>query len=90
MKPGVIEPDFGNDKTERLRRVYRYLRDNPGPLPREQIMHWTGFPSPRDQPICAYVEFANAVMRLDAILRRHGREVFRGNNETYWIFGGAA
>lgn len=70
----------------RLSRLYRYLRDNP-PTHRDKIMHWCDFPSPRANPVIAYVEFANEVIRLDRILRRHGKGVEGGldTGEVYRI-----
>lgn len=80
---------MANDNYGRMIRVYRYLRDN-GPSHRDKIMHWTGFSSPKDQPVIAYVEFCNEVMRLDRILRRHGMGVEGGidTGEVYRLMGG--
>lgn len=61
-------------------RIYRYLSQNPGWQPRDKIMHWTGFPSPKLHPVCAYVEFQNAVMRLNERLARERKEVVRWPN----------
>jgi hypothetical protein len=41
------------------------------------IMHWTGFPSPKSQPVAAYVEFQNAVMRLNARISRFNHQIVR-------------
>src|SRR5690606_2920766 len=75
-----------NDNWPRLIRLYRFLRDH-GPVHRDRIMHCCDFPSPERQPVCAYVEFQNAVMRIDAILRRNGRMVIGGARagEVYGI-----
>lgn len=73
----------------RALRVYRYLRDS-GPSHRDKIMHWCGFPSPKDQPVIAYVEFCNEVMRLDRILRRYGMSIDGGvsTGEVYRLVRG--
>lgn len=68
-----------NASGERMIRLYRFLRDH-GPRHRDHVMHYCGFRSPKLQPVVAYVEFANAVLRLDRILRRYGRCVEGGVN----------
>lgn len=72
-----LESSLTNDNYGRMARVYRYLRDN-GECSRNRIMYWTGFPSPKDQPVLAYVEFTQTIMHLDRILRRHGWCVIGG------------
>lgn len=93
MKADAIEVvvKTANQNYPRLIRLYRYLRDN-GPAHREQIIHWTGFPSPFDQPVFAYTAFARTVMRLDAVLRRHGKGVEGGvdTGEVYRLIEGEA
>lgn len=76
--------------TDQDRRVYRYLRDQ-GASPRDKVMHWCGFPSPRDQPVLAYVRFANSVIRLNQMLRRHGKMIEGGldTGEIYRLVGGS-
>lgn len=87
METAVVEADPFN----RTVRLFRYLRDNPGPQKRDTIMHWCEFPSPKREPVCAYVEFANATMRLHRVLKQHGKSLARdAAAETYWIVGGAA
>lgn len=68
-------------------RIFRYLVQNPGFQPRDNIMHWTGFPSPKAQPVSAYVEFHNALMRLNGRIRRMGYEIVGGRTtgEQYQI-----
>jgi hypothetical protein len=67
-------------------RLYRYLCQNPGWQPRDKIMHWTGYPSPKNHPVIAYVEFQNDVMRLNAQLAKSGRQTVRyPNTEDYQI-----
>lgn len=74
--PLQIEP--AKSAFHRTMRLYRYFRDNDGWLPRDQIMHWTGFPSPKSNPVTAYVEFANTLMRLNKIIARSGRKIVGG------------
>lgn len=71
-----------------MTRVYRFLRDD-GPAHRDKIMHQCSFRSPRQDPIIAYVEFTNVVMRLDRILRRHRMGIIGGieTNEVYKLVG---
>ena len=59
-------------------RLFRYLSKNPGYNSRDKIMHWTGFLSPKDHPVAAYVEFQNAVMRLNSRIGRLGFHIVRG------------
>lgn len=66
-----------NPELNRLVRLFRFLRQNQGWHHRDKIMHWTGFPSPKTQPICAYVEFANAVNRLNERIRPSGWVIAR-------------
>lgn len=68
-------------------RVYKYLADRPGPHNRDRIMHWTGFPDPRSQPVIAYVEFANTVDRLNRRLKKHQQRVVGGieTGENYYL-----
>lgn len=73
---GTTAPQFFKSDN-RLMRLYRYLDQNEGWHHRDKIMHWTGFPSPKSQPICAYVEFANAVIRLNERLRPSGWAIDR-------------
>lgn len=85
MSPHDIEYAIAQDKNgPRLLTLYRYLRNNRGPKPRDTIMKWTGFPAPADQPVCAYVSFANAIMRLDQVLRGRGKSICR-RDEMYWL-----
>jgi hypothetical protein len=65
------------DPSGRAQRVVTFLAANKGRQPRDKIMHWSSFPSPRDMPICAYVEFANAVMRANEALQPFGWEILR-------------
>jgi hypothetical protein len=67
-----------NQNYSRMMRVYRYFRDNAAWVTRERVMHWTGFPSPKDHPVIAYVEFANTLMRLNRVLARSGRRIIGG------------
>lgn len=62
---------------DRVYWVYRYLHEH-GPVHRERITHWCGFPSPKEEPLRAYVQFHNAILRLQAILRKHRRGVSGG------------
>lgn len=81
-KISAVESDVSTaDSYGRLTRLYRYLRDN-GPTRRDRLMHFTGFPSPKEQPISAYVEFENEIMRLDRVLRRHGRWIIGVDDRT--------
>lgn len=75
--------------TDRDRRVYRYLKQV-GAVPRDQLMHICEFPSPREQPVSAYVQFANSAIRLNRALRWHGEEVEGGvdTGEVYKLVGG--
>lgn len=75
--------------SDRDRRVYNFLKDRK-PEPRDKIMHWCEFPSPRDQPILAYVAFANSVIRLNRALRWHGERIEGGidTGEIYRLVGG--
>lgn len=67
-------------------RLYRYLCQLPGWNPRDRLMHWTDFPDPKRHPVIAYVEFQNAVMRLNSRLHREGKQIVRdGTNELYRI-----
>jgi hypothetical protein len=67
-----------NSNFRRMMRVYRYFRDNDGWVDRDRVMHWTGFPRPSDQPVIAYVEFANTLMRLNRIIAKSGRKIVGG------------
>lgn len=62
-------------------RIYRYLTANQGWQPRDKIMHWAGFASPKRYPVIAYVEFQNDVIRLNSALARSGRHVVRRSRE---------
>lgn len=66
---------------DRTTRLYRYFQQNDGWLDRDRIMHWTGFPSPKAQPILAYVEFHNALDHLNRLLAKSG-SVIAGGLET--------
>jgi hypothetical protein len=59
------------------RRLYRYLQKAGTWAPRDRIMHWTGFPSPREHPLSAYVAFQCAVMRENRRLRPLGQRIVR-------------
>ena len=61
----------------RIYRLYRFLTEH-GPVHRERIIHWCGFPSPKQEPVSAYVQFHNAILRLETLLHRHGRGVSGG------------
>lgn len=63
---------------DRTVRLLRYFEQNDCWVHRDRIMHWTGFPSPSRQPVCAYVEFHNAVDRLNRTLLRKGLKVAGG------------
>jgi len=80
-------PLAGDDTLNRMRRVYKYLQENPKPQPRDRIMHWTGFPSPKAQPVLAYASFQNTVMRINQKLAAHGQRICGGIEfgETYWL-----
>lgn len=67
-----------NQNFRRMMRVYRYFRDNEGWLWRDRVMHWSGFPSPSDQPVIAYAEFANTLIRLNKALAKSGRRIVGG------------
>lgn len=75
--------------SDRDRRVYRYLKQY-GAVLRDRVMHFCEFPSPRDQPILAYVAFANSVIRLNRALRWHGVSIEGGidTGEVYRLVGG--
>jgi len=87
MKARFVERDCrAHDPTHRAVRVFRYLRDNPGPQPRDKVMHWTGFPSPKVEPVGAYASFASCIMALDAALRGYDRKVsWSPDTELYEI-----
>lgn len=75
--------------TDRGRRVYRYLKRH-GAVLRDRVMHFCEFPSPREQPVSAYVQFANSVTRLNRTLRWHGEAIKGGvdTGEVYKLVGG--
>lgn len=95
MTPGLSKPIEDSirsaDVSGRALRVYRYLRDN-GPSHREKIIHWCGFPCPSVQPVIAYAEFANEVLRLGRILRRYGMSIEGGiaTREIYRLNAGGS
>lgn len=68
-------------------RVYKFLADKPGPHHRDRIMHWTGFPDPKREPVCAYASFAAAVDRLNARLKHYDQRVAGGldTGENYHL-----
>ena len=72
----------------RVYRVYRFLAEQ-GPVDRERIIHWCGFPSPRQEPLLAYTRFHNAILRLQAILRPYGWTVAGGieSQQVYRLVG---
>lgn len=75
--------------TDRDRRVYRHLKQH-GAVSRDRVMHFCEFPSPREQPVSAYVQFANSVIRLNRALRWHGEGVEGGvdTGNIYRLVGG--
>lgn len=79
----------GRDDWTRLERVYRFLRQH-GPVERNRVMRCCGFPDPKEQPVIAYVEFTNAIDRLNRVVRRHGQHIEGGREtrEVYSIEGG--
>ncbi len=79
--------DLPPHQPEPVRRIYKYLVDNPGAQPRDSIMRWTGF-SPAAEPIMAYVRFANAIDGLNRALTRQGVVRVAGGlaaREHYWL-----
>lgn len=68
--------------SERARRVLRYLNQRAGKeVARDEIMHWTGFPSPKAEPIGAYAAFATTVLELNRHLPAHRLTVARRIDE---------
>ena len=72
---------ISRDPSGRAQRIVTFLAANKGRQPRDKIMHWSSFPSPRDEPVCAYAAFAHAVMRANEALWSFGWEIRRFDEE---------
>lgn len=91
MTMPAIELDLKSNVqiSDRDMRVFQFLKDRK-PEPRDKIMEWCEFPSPREQPVLAYVQFANSMIRLNHALHHLGMGVEGGvdTGEIYRLVGG--
>ena len=63
--------------------IIKFLRAGKRFGNRDDIMFLTGFPSPKDQPVCAYVLFQNSIIEANRRLRPLGGRIERLKDEVY-------
>lgn len=67
-------------------KLLRYFELQSAPVSREAAMAWAGFVDPPGDRVTAYVEFENALIRLNQRLAKKGRRIAKyAGNEMYGL-----
>ncbi|UCA47611.1 hypothetical protein [Pseudochrobactrum sp. XF203] len=74
-------PALQQDNETRDYRLRVYMRANSGSwIARGNIMHACGFDNPKSQPVGAYVQFQNSLIRVNQQLKAEGLKIARSED----------